>query len=166
MSDVMVFLTTRTAAFVDREDYYRVAPYAWVLSPSRRTFYAATRIKRPDGTTLTISMHRMLMNAQPGEIIDHINHNGLDNRRSVNLRRVTAQQNSHNRRPNGQYRGVHLLPEGKWRAAIGSARVGKTFLGDFFTAEEAALAYNAAALERYGAYAFLNQVDPTHRGAR
>lgn len=75
-------------AFVDNIDYSRASQYKWYLSVKR---YAATRI---DGRITYL--HRYIMNPPKDKSVDHINGDGLDNRRS-NLRVVTHQQNTMNR---------------------------------------------------------------------
>lgn len=92
-------------------------------------------------------MHREILNLDKGDnsIVDHINGEGWDNRKS-NLRIVTSKQNSENARAQSRtsvYKGVYL-PTPKWRASI---RVGgkKIALGTFNSEEQAALAYDEAA---------------------
>lgn len=101
-------------------------------------------------------MHRFLMNAQRGQIVDHKNRNTLDNRRS-NLRFCTHAQNQQNRhcnRGNSLFKGVWR--EGnRWRAYIGFE--GKQiWLGSFDTEEQAALAHDRAARIYHGEFAYLN----------
>lgn len=91
-------------------------------------------------------------------VVDHINLNGLDNRRE-NLRLVTPSQNAANspgQRGSSKYRGVHW--DGGRRQWIASvAPDGKQeVLGSFYTEEEAARAYDAAAVRCYGECAYLN----------
>jgi hypothetical protein len=92
---------------------------------------------------------------------DHINHDGLDNRRG-NLRPVTTIQNQQNRRPraiaSSKYKGVCRHRDRKWLARI-CINGTQYHLGLFVTEEDAALAYNAAALEAFGEYAYLNQIE-------
>lgn len=100
-------------------------------------------------------MHRLIMNAQKGEQVDHINHDTLDNRKSE-LRFCSYAQNQYNqgRRSNNTSgcKGVSLhKPSGKWQAQI--ALNGKTIhLGLFATKEEAYTAYCNAALELHGEF--------------
>lgn len=119
------------------------------------------RYARASGPYHTHSlMHRLIVGAGKGEMVDHINGNGLDNRRS-NLRLCSQLQNMGNRgksrNSNQPFKGVRLVrdkPRNKpWRASIGKEC---RHLGFFATAEEAARAYDAAATERYGEFAFLN----------
>lgn len=103
------------------------------------------------------SLHRIIMNAPAGAVIDHINGNALDNRRK-NLRICTQRQNLWNGRAHrdgsSKYRGVCWnRSNSKWRVQI----QGKT-IGHFTAETDAALAYNAAALDRFGEFAKLNRV--------
>jgi hypothetical protein len=116
-----------------------------------------------------MSLHRFIMCAPIGSGIDHINGDGLDCRRS-NLRFATATQNAANRikpvigfrgmRPTSRYKGVSLARRRRgrlvWHLRIehGSTVVQR----DFSTEREAALAYNAQALEFWGEYARLNEI--------
>jgi hypothetical protein len=94
---------------------------------------------------------------------DHIDHDGLNNQRS-NLRPATTAQNNHNQRPqrntSSRFKGVTWHKRiGKWQAAIKVADKNR-HLGVFPDEEDAARAYNAAAVEAYGEYAYLNEVAP------
>ena len=91
------------------------------------------------------------------DVVDHINHDPLDNHRH-NLRLATRSQNAANVGPYANntsgYKGVDFN-QGKWRARI--TQHGKRhFLGTFDTAEEAARAYDSKALELFGEFASLN----------
>lgn len=101
-------------------------------------------------------MHRFLIGAPKGVRVDHINLNKLDNRRE-NLRFVTAAQNSSNRKPYGKtgLKGVRRYSDTSWWAMITTGGQGR-YLGMFRTAEQAAEAYDKAAIEAFGAYAHLN----------
>ena len=100
-------------------------------------------------------MHRLVLGLERTDSrqVDHINHEGLDNRRS-NLRIVTSVENKHNVRPfgNTEYVGVHYVRD-KQRFI---ATMGRKHLGYFDTAEEAAVTRDAATRERYGDVCFLN----------
>ena len=140
---------------VDDSDFDLLSNFKWYIvgrSYCDTHRYAITRI---DGKT--VSMHRMIMMADKGEVIDHKNHNTLDNRR-CNLRKCSSQQNMQNmtKRTNGssKYKGVQKR-DNRWRATIGHNR--KTvYLGSFVSENEAAQAYNEAASRLYGKFAFIN----------
>lgn len=144
---------------VDQSDYEDLVRHNWSVlkDPRRRTFYARRSVRRPDGKNESILMHRLLL---PGaEQVDHINGNGLDNRRA-NLRAATHSQNQHNRglqvNNTSGYIGVGWDAKlGKWRASI-AADGKRRYLGLYLTAEDAARARDRAAIELRGAFACLN----------
>ncbi|MCP4571462.1 MAG: endonuclease [bacterium] len=142
---------------------------AFAVTPSSRTWRRTTHSKwqyavinltrRPK--KYACSMHRLVMRAQPGTIVDHINGDRFDNRR-VNLRFCTNAENLRNmaiRGGSSRYKGVHLCPthrgKKKWRAQI-NRRGRRTFLGYFRTEAEAARCYDFAAVECFGEFARLN----------
>ena len=86
-------------AFVDDEDFEYLNQWKWQMKKDRRTYYAQ-RLK-------SVLMHRILLTPTAGLVVDHINGNGLDNRKS-NLRAVTVAKNSQNRvrLPNNNKSGV------------------------------------------------------------
>jgi len=118
-------------------------------------------------------MHRIVMSRILGreikksENVDHINNNGLDNRRE-NLRIATNSQNHANTKKQtgaytSTYKGVYRRKDRLhlgWYACIGSAkginRVSREYLGRYETEEQAARAYDKRAKELYGEYALLN----------
>lgn len=150
----LIPLTLGKFAVVDDDDYERLCGYRWLAHRSSRTFYASRKYRNS-----TIHMHRRIMNAPKGMVCDHINHNGLDNRKS-NLRICTARQNSYNQRPHtdcvSRYKGVHWLPEQKkWKSRV--RKDGKTYdLGLFDSEITAAVAYDLKADELFGEFACLN----------
>jgi hypothetical protein len=150
-------LTRGHVAIVDERDFEYVSQYKWLCTSHG---YAGTDIAHK-----RIYMHRMIMEAPDELTVDHINGDGLDNRR-VNLRLATKRQNVIHRLrllPNAasKYRGVFLGKHGNgWRAQIFSK--GKTiYLGTFPTEWEAAAAYNEAAKIHHGEFAMLNEL-PKH----
>jgi hypothetical protein len=102
-------------------------------------------------------MHRLIMNAPIGYDVDHINHNGLDNRR-CNLRVCTRTQNQANSKPrkkSSKYKGVSWSnSENKWRAFIRINGKGKT-IGRFDSELDAAEAYNNEAKKCFGEFAYV-----------
>lgn len=106
-----------------------------------------------------VRLHRFVMNAQPGQLVDHANQNKLDARRA-NLRITDRSGNAMNagkkRHNTSGFKGVYLCKQtGRWRAEIRAhGRVIK--LGRFKTPEEAAHAYDAAAIKHHGEFACPN----------
>src|SRR5687768_5004475 len=94
-------------ALIDPEDAPLVNQYPWQNYASRRTRYAFARTVKTGNKR--VSMHRLIMAAKAGQIVDHVNGNGLDNRRS-NLRFCNPRQNAWNRRArretSSQFKGV------------------------------------------------------------
>lgn len=96
-------------------------------------------------------------------VVDHINHNTLDDR-IENLRAASSSQNSQNKtshiNSSSKYLGVHIYKSrGLWQAQIQHFSIRK-HLGYFKTEEEAALAYNKAAILFHGDFANLNIIKP------
>lgn len=138
-------------ALVDDSDFDTLAQYAWHITGAG---YAAGFV-RVNGTRLRVYLHRYLLDAQPGQIVDHIDGDPLNNTRA-NLRLVTRAQNQWNRKAQlnaSGYKGVswHRLNQ-KYYARI-QVHNRRHFLGYFETAEEAAEAYDAAAQQLYGEHA-------------
>ena len=161
-------LTQRQVALVDDNVFEYLNQWKWQAyeSHTKNKWYATRGIWIPQKKRMTtIQMHRIIMNAHVAQQIDHINHNGLDNRKE-NLRFCTHLQNQWNskKRVNGlfsRYKGLskHLMRDGKrfyWRARIGVN--GKNIsLGLFHNEQDAANAYDNAAMKYFGEFAFLNR---------
>jgi len=133
---------------IDTEDLPRLLEFGrtwrtrWCEASKTHYVVAHSPAKRGAG----IQIHRLLTNAPVGMPVDHIHHNGLDNRKSE-LRVCTPSQNSVNRRldhfnKHGK-RGVCLTQHGTYRGAV---KIGGHFhyLGSFKTAEEAGAAVSEA----------------------
>jgi len=153
---------------LDDEDYDRVvAEGKWYINKSyrREVFYVMRKTPRGEnGKQKTIHLHRFIMDAPKGKVVDHINGDGRDNRKE-NLRICTNTENSRNcnRPPQGKvsYHGVrHLSGEKTKRYHVLIRFQGKKNSGGvFFTAEEAAVAYDKLAKEHHGEFATLNFPD-------
>jgi hypothetical protein len=155
-------LTRGRFAIVDVGDYERLSKYKWFAAKNGRSIYARRTVMPNDGrrSNCNIKMHRQILDIPEGKFVDHINHNGLDNRKA-NLRIVTKMQNNWNRRKrlgiySSQYKGVTLLKRrGKWQSRI-VYKDKEIFIGNFDDEASAARAYDAKAREVYGEFAALN----------
>lgn len=145
---------------MDQDDYYAQVRHKWHTAKGTRTVYAVRQICLGKGKTKAVHMHREIIGAPTGMFVDHINRNGLDNRKA-NLRLATRLQNARNRpktnkATSSQYKGVsYRRANGKWSATI-FADGRNVHLGYFETEIEAAKTYDEAAIERYGQFAALN----------
>lgn len=156
---VEVPLTRGYVALVDDEDAERVLSLKWCALPRPHTVYAMRGARRPDGGQTTTRLHNFVTGWQ---FVDHVNGNGLDNRRA-NLRQANPQGNQRNRRKlaptTSRFKGVHWSTHRNvWVAQIKVDRRGR-HLGQFADEIAAARAYDAAALEHFGPFARLNFPD-------
>jgi hypothetical protein len=149
-------LSKGRVALVDDADYDALVQYRWRVNSKGY----AIRSYTVNGKEIVLCMHRVILSAQPGEYVDHIDNDRLNNVRS-NLRLCTQTQNLANRglhRNNSTgYKGVNVQ-RGKWHARIqmfGHA----VHLGMYKDAELAALVYDAAARMLYAEYARVNFPD-------
>ncbi|HEX6796370.1 MAG TPA: HNH endonuclease [Ktedonobacterales bacterium] len=133
-----------------------LAAHRWTLQAGR---YAARKTVS-EGVPRQHVMHRIILARKlgrpikPGMVVDHINGDGLDNRRA-NLREATQTDNMRNVRPRSggasKYKGVRRLGLHTWEA-----RLDNQTLGYFDSEEDASFAYDKAALGAYGEFARLN----------
>jgi len=167
----IIHLTQNRHAVVDIGDYEKLSKYKWYYNPLSGTAFRVVLLKEwrenhivPFGTP--ISMHRQIMNSPEGRDIDHKNHFRLDNRRK-NLRICTRSQNLGNQKPNkgreykGVYKGTRQTKKKGlvtyWFASI-MCKKQYHFLGCFTNKQDAAKAYNKAAIKYFGEFAYLNEV--------
>lgn len=151
---------------VDTEDAARLMRYEWTHQNQYPLVYI---VGKNVPASMPQRLHRFILNAADGTIVDHINGDPLDNRKQ-NLRFVTAQQNAMNSRVSAsatktsEFKGVSRSGE-KWSASI--TKGGKSrYLGTFETQELAAAAYDAAALALFGEYARTNAMMGLFEGNR
>lgn len=129
---------------------------SWYAFSTHGHWYAASRYK-----SKLILLHRVIVEAKFGETVDHINMDTLDNRR-VNLRCCSYSDNNCNRGgrkgKTSHHKGVSWHQYGrKWQVHI--RKNGKSlYLGLFECEDDAALAYNKAALRLHKQFAYLNEI--------
>jgi hypothetical protein len=161
---VRIKLTRGKFAVVDAGDAPALLAYYWQASKSDRmvdsyeTYYARRAERGPDGKQRYVQMHRQIMDAPEGVEVDHRDGDGLNNRR-YNLRVCTHAQNGANQRiPKNNtsgFKGVYRQKDcSGWLAQIRG-----TYLGLYDSAEEAARAYDTAAVRTFGEFASLNFPD-------
>lgn len=163
-----VQLSRGLVAIVDDEDYERVTAlggwFAGVGLGGRMSARRNQRIRsgRGSGARTVIYLHRFILNAKPGQQIDHKNGDTLDNRRS-NLRFCTSSQNCQNRRARSDnasgFKGVHLERRADGRAALYVVQVrgnGMHFRRRVKSAIDGARLYDEVALRFFGRFARLN----------
>ena len=147
-------------AICDWKDYETVKNFKWNTSSrqSRTQWVWAHDPKNADINRRKVAMHNLIMCPPEGLYVDHINGNGLDNRRS-NLRIVTKQQNTFNSAHKGgtsKYKGVCLEKEsGMWKAYITKDGKKKS-IGRFALEDDAARAYDKEAISLFREHAKLN----------
>jgi hypothetical protein len=152
----LIELTQGKYAKVDAEDYEKLNIDKWYAKRCINRFYAHRR----NEANINVGMHREIMKPGRGYCVDHINGDGLDNRRA-NLRIVTIAENNYNKRKSknvrsSQYKGVSIDKRtNKWRAII-YYKYRKINLGHYANEIDAAKAYDEAANELFGKFARLN----------
>lgn len=151
-------LTQGKFAKIDPEDYIWLAQFRWHCKINKNSIYAVRSITI-SGRTKRIYMHRLIVNTPSHLLCDHINHNGLDNRKA-NLRNCTIKQNNANSRSaqsaSSKYKGVSWNKRRKkWSAYIKKDGI-QLNLGSFDNQIDAAKAYDKAAKKLHGQFAALN----------
>jgi hypothetical protein len=162
-------LTKGYFALVDDKDFGWLNKWKWHVSVRPHTRYAVRRTKGQERLTdgTAIKMHQQILGIGKSEKTDHINGNGLDNRRS-NLRICSSKQNAMNRDAlktgTSEFKGVHWHKrDKKWYTRIGidGRRIS---LGYHDSAIAAAKAYDEKARELFGKYARLNFPEEGEQG--
>jgi hypothetical protein len=156
--------------------------HKWHASKDANTFYAVRYVKlMPARVALELGisrrrlerMHRGILGAAPGQLVDHRDGNGINNTRA-NLRFCTNSENQYNcrtpRTNTSGYKGVHWhVCNKRFQAQI---KIGGKYhhLGYFLDPIEAARAYDVAALKYHGEFARVNsyryRVPVTGKGER
>lgn len=142
-------------AIVDDEDYEAVSAFKWRKNKSGKECYPVTGHNDSGGVRF---LHRVIMRAPKGSMVDHKNGDVLDNRKE-NLRFCSYTENARNMAPRGgtsRFKGVRWLTgKNRWKAEIGMDKR-RVHIGYFTNEEDAARAYDHAALQHYGEFARTN----------
>lgn len=149
-------LTKGFEAIVDDDDYLVWGYHKWCATVRAHTTYAIRQVYQGK----MVYLHTAIANPPPGMVVDHINGNGLDNRRA-NLRVCTVKENGRSKRTprvgkTSPYRGVcYTGGPNPWAAHIKVD--GSTIsLGGYRSERVAAVAYDVAARKHFGDFAVLN----------
>lgn len=155
-------LSQGKVAMVDDADFAWLMQFSWHVHRGSNTLYAfsvvgsSTNPNRPH-----FYMHRLILGAEKGSYVDHIDHNGLNNQRD-NIRLCTPRQNMMNKRgqsKTSRFKGVLYRKRRKaWQAKI-YLNYRLTHLGTYDTELDAALAYDKAARFHFRDFALLNFPD-------
>lgn len=143
-----VYLSQGLFALVDDEDFKAVSQFKWCVSGKSKHKYAVSAAGL---------LHRFVARPSADQDVDHVNGDGLDNRRS-NLRACSHSQNMMNqakqRGKTSRFKGVHLSASG-WKAWIHQGGM-KVFLGSYDSEIAAAKSYDRAAKVFFGQFAKTN----------
>jgi len=153
-------LTRGRVAFVDDEDFDVLNKMKWHTQVNSGKYPLAQHCI-PNGKygQRRINMHHLILKPGPGQVVDHIDGNTLNNQRS-NLRITDRHGNGCNcgmRKNNSSgFKGVSQNAAGRWIAQITVKREFH-WIGSYATKEEAAAAYDAAASILHGEFARTNK---------
>ena len=148
----VIQLTRGYKTIVDKDDFEYLSQYKWTAQPKHGNVYAFRMSKRtkPYEKRHTIFMHREILKARENFLVDHINHNTLDNRKS-NLRECSHSENMRNRvlQINNKYGtpGLTYIKKNKihpWRVTIRNGEKWPKYIGSYISKDEATIAYREA----------------------
>jgi len=147
-------LSNGNIALIDDDDFEMVSKWKW---QENQRGYAKGKVRINDDWK-TVSMHRFIMKPPSDKVVDHINHNKLDNRKS-NLRICTPQQNSANvpkLSKTKNYKGVRYKNGGYEASLVVKGEY--KYIGSYSSEIAAANAYNYYAKQYNGEFAYLNNL--------
>lgn len=157
---------------IDDEDYDKIKDFKWYVGVNKKyRYYVGCGFnfgEKGKRKQKTIQLHRFIIDCPEGMVVDHVNHNTLDNRKS-NLRICSQSENCKNNQKSkinkSGFKGVKISikkHKGKiysyWVAAIGY-NYKNINLGSFKNKKDAAMAYNQAAIKYHGEFASLNIIE-------
>jgi hypothetical protein len=155
----LIPLTKGHFAIVDACEYGALSQFRWHAQVKSNTVYARRDIRISKTNTLAIFMHHDVVGKPQGLLVDHINGNGLDNRRS-NLRLCSFTKNMQNRRSvrnsRSRFKGAYWHKNKKTWTSVITCYGKRHDLGDFASEANAAQAYNFAAHIYMGEFARSN----------
>lgn len=154
-----IILTKGKVALVDDADFGRLSIHKWYALKGDKRFYSARNVPF-NGGQKRIFMHREIMGTSKGIQVDHKNGNGLDNRKD-NLRNCTRSENCRNKKKycgGSKFKGVSWdKRHKKWIVQIKYEDKNR-HVGFFDNEIVAASVYNKVARERFGEFAWLNNI--------
>lgn len=144
----VILLFKDNKILIDKNDYEKISKHSWCIS---KTGYAVSNIDHK-----VTKMHRYILGlSNPKIIVDHINHNKLDNRRK-NLRLCSDFENSRNTTVSKNNKlghlGISLTKTGKYRARLMLNRK-EIWLGSYHKIEDAIKAREEGEKKYFGKYA-------------
>ena len=146
-------LTRGKKAIVDDKDFAFLNQWKWTCS----AFGYAYRQQKINGKYKFISMHRLILGLEKGELADHINHNRVDNRR-VNLRIATDTQNAQNKSKmknnTSGFIGVYWNKNRQYYQAYIQVNKKHIYLGKFIDPQVAFKSYRKASKQYFGEFAY------------
>jgi hypothetical protein len=138
-------------ALVDDEDFEYLNKFKWSLHRTNKKYFYAERYVN----LKTLSMHKFIMKTPKGMVVDHIDHNGLNNQK-INLRNCLLQQNFLNRKASSSTGYLGVYKSGKKYIAQKIINGKVKHLGTFSDPKRAALEYDKMAKKINGEFANLN----------
>lgn len=138
----------KSRALIDLDDIDLIKEYRWCMTTEK---YVSSTINGVRDRRI----HNLIMNPAEGFLVDHINHNPLDNRK-CNLRICTPENNARNlllaKNNTSGFTGVELTKYNTWRVSI-SVNKKTIHIGTYKTKEEAIEARKQAEIDYYGEFA-------------